>query len=701
MVFAKTRSTVRLPIVPIWTIPIALLLLVILSYGLRALSLGFYWDDLPYLWFYHRLGANGIVTAFTEDRPFLSFIYNLTLGLFGNSAQAWQLFALFTRWLCSLGFYWVLALTWPRQANKAAWAAILFAVYPGFTQQWIAVIYGQAFLLFSFVFFSIGISLWLARRRSSLSRWILVAGTVLAVTLSALTMYSTEYFFGIELLRPILFWLILRNEQAEKPQIAFRRQLWQVMRWWLPYLLLMISFVIWRGIIHVFPSKSLIALQNLEQSPLAAAVNLALTILEDVVEASLAAWGQPLQMGAFLEAGRSAGLKWLGIILGCGALLTFYLSRLKPAQTAPPDAPAEDNRWPWHAILVGTAILLAAGWPFWITGLPMRMGFPQDRYSLPLAPGVCLILTGLVDWLGGAGAGQAALTRKAAAIALAAGLAAGFHSNLSLQYRQDWNLMRGFFWQILWRAPSVQPGTLFLTDDLPFRYYEDDSLTAPLNWTLDPQNKTDKMNYILFDMQVRSQSLSSLDPDRPIQKVFRAAQFEGSTAQSLVLYYPQPGCVHILDPMYDSELYLLPDQIQRALPYSNPRQWILPAQPPTDALPFELIGGEPRHTWCYFYQKAELARQQQEWGTILELKRESIQKGIRPEDPSEYLPFIEAYIRKGYFDDAIQMTQETFAARQSLKPALCGTWRRSMAAGVEAPDRYIYRLNTLYNCFQP
>ena len=80
----KMRSQFRSFFFPSWTIPIARLVLTLLSYGLRALSLGFFWDDWPYLWFFERLGPDGIVSAFTGDRPFLSFIYVLSLSILGN-----------------------------------------------------------------------------------------------------------------------------------------------------------------------------------------------------------------------------------------------------------------------------------------------------------------------------------------------------------------------------------------------------------------------------------------------------------------------------------------------------------------------------------------------------------------------------------------------------------------------------------------
>ncbi len=699
---SKIRSHARGFSFPSWSVPIALLVLVLLSYGLRALSLGFYWDDWPYLWYFQRLGAAGIIDAFTKDRPFLSFIYIITLKVLGSSSQAWQIFALLARWLCSLSLWWVLKLTWPRHANKTVWAVFLFTVYPGFTQQWIAVIYGQAFILFASLFLSIGITLCMARLRSALPVWLIAAGTILALGLSGFTMFSTEYFFGLELLRPMLLWLILATAANGSPTVLmadWKKRLTQTTLWWLPYLLLMIVFVIWRGFIHIFPSATLSALQGVSNSPVQGLENLALTIIEDLVEASLAAWGQPLQLAGFIETG-AGGLRLLAIILGVGVLFWLYLARLFP-QVAEEDAPqAQDRNWAWQAILVGFLLFLAAGWPFWITGLPMRMGFPQDRYSLPLAPGLCLAFAGLVDLLGGQSKDRSDLVRKAAVIGIVLGLAAGFHSNLALAYRQDWNQVRNFFWQLTWRAPAVQPGTLFLTSNMPFQYYEDDSLSSPLNWTYDPDGHSKTMQYILYDMLVRKQSLPSLIPGKTVTKDFRATMFQGTTSQALVIYYNPPGCVHVLDPVYDAEQYNLPDRVQMALPLSNPRQWVLD-QGSSAAPPIAIFGGEPKYRWCYYYEKAELARQQNNWGKIRTLANESIHAGYRPEDPAEYLPFIEGYTRLGYSDDAYQLTLSAYAASLDLQPALCAVWRRADQAGAKVREAVRQKLQTNLNCSIP
>lgn len=681
----KIRSAARGIVFPTGSIPIALLLLTIITYGLRALGLGFYWDDWPYLWIFHRFGADGIVRAFANDRPFLSFIYIISLTLFGDSTQAWQIFALLARWLCSLGLWWALSLAWPKAKTQAAWAAFLFTVYPGFTQQWIAVIYGQAFFLFAALFFSIGITLWLARRRHSLSRITLAAGTLLALALSAFTMFSTEYFFGLELLRPILLWLVLRDgprRDDPKPEARygkrriFSNSLVRAAMWWLPYLALMIVFVLWRSFVQSIGYGLEVLNDAVEKSPLSVGVELAGTIFSDLIEATLVGWGQALQMGDLIEAGGSAWLRLAAVIAITGGAFFVYLTRLKPHAelTGPAESNPAPRRW-WDSwgmqfILVGLMAFLAAGWPFWITRLPMRMGFPQDRFTLPVAVGISLILAGLVDLL------AKKQVQKAILLSLAIALAAGFHSNTALNYRQDWNTLRDFLWQLTWRAPSIRPNTLILTDSMPFRYFEDDSLLGPLNWTFDPDGQSTQVGYALFDQYVRMRDLSPLTWDENIEKEYRGVTFSAPPDQTLVVYYNPPGCVHILNPVYDAENYRLPDRLLASMQYSKPHL-VIQDSPAPAAPPADIFGSEPKRRWCYYYEKAELARQNENWKEIFQLSNASIREGLRPEDPFEYLPFIEAYLKLGLVEDAYELTVAANADSQSVRPALCAAWRRT------------------------
>jgi len=74
--------------------PFFLLLLTILTYGLLTFRQGFYLDDWYIILFKGKLGNQGFMLYFSQDRPFLSYPYVLLMAVFGESAVNWAIFAL-------------------------------------------------------------------------------------------------------------------------------------------------------------------------------------------------------------------------------------------------------------------------------------------------------------------------------------------------------------------------------------------------------------------------------------------------------------------------------------------------------------------------------------------------------------------------------------------------------------------------------
>jgi hypothetical protein len=72
-----------------------------------------------------------------------------------------------------------------------------------------------------------------------------------------------------------------------------------------------------------------------------------------------------------------------------------------------------------------------------------------------------------------------------------------------------------------------------------------------------------------------------------------------------------------------------------AIPLSDPARIIMDVDQ-TAKLPFL---SEPRHTWCYYYAKAELAYQMGAWNDVIDLINEATLLGYEPEDPFEWLTF--------------------------------------------------------------
>ena len=55
------------------------------------------------------------------------------------------------------------------------------------------------------------------------------------------------------------------------------------------------------------------------------------------------------------------------------------------------------------------------------------------------------------------------------------------------------------------------------------------------------------------------------------------------------------------------------------------------------------FGKELPHEWCYYYQKADLARQQGDWTRVSQLGDEAQKLGCHPNDQMEWMPFLQAY----------------------------------------------------------
>ena len=522
---------------PIWSIPIALLGLCFLSYGILSPWLGFYWDDWPAIWYLHVFGPAGFKDVFAIDRPLLGRFFMLTTPFLGDSTLAWQIFGIFTRWLSSLALWWTLRQLWPQRTREATWIALLFTVYPGFTQQYIAVTYSHVLIILSLFLLSMGAMIWAIRKPSWF--WPAIIFSVLA---SAVTMFSVEYFFGLELLRPVLLWLVL----SEKIQDLRKRAL-KTLALWAPYLLTIIAFLAWRVLFSQTPRGQVKIVNSLQTNPLQEIARLAGMIAQDVFKTSLLAWIKPIDFRQLISFGTASILLYAALTVAAFLVASVYLSKLR--QNSSVETPGQKSSFPKLLIGLGLLALLVGGWPFWATHLPIELVYPWDRFTLAMMLGASLLVVGLIELLG-----ERRLL-KILLLSVLIGLAVGFQFQHSNTYRREWNSQTQFFWQLAWRAPGIEPGTLLLSSELPFVYFSDNSLTAPLNWLYAPDQHSPEMDYMFYSIEARlGVNLPALQKGLPIDQDYRAASFQGSTSQALVLYFQPPGCVKILDPDTDSAI---------------------------------------------------------------------------------------------------------------------------------------------------
>jgi hypothetical protein len=305
-----------------------------------------------------------------------------------------------------------------------------------------------------------------------------------------------------------------------------------------------------------------------------------------------------------------------------------------------------------------------------------------------------IFFVGFIEWLIGSG------IRKTMMCVLITSLAVGHHFTVGNTFRRDWEQQKDFFQQLVWRAPNLEEGTILLTHELPHKYVTDNSLSAALNWVYDPDNHTRDISYMLVYSKARlgSALLPELAPGIEINYPYRTMNFSGTTDHTLVVYYPTGGCLRILDPTYTNieffpeAPYMLTDAI-----FLSDLSLINTNGTPAASLP-SFFGRVDQDNWCYFFQKAELARQSGSWDEIVEIYKNTIQAELRSKDPSEYLVFTEALIRNGDIDAARSLVDEKLVIGGSPVNGTCYTLERIADSMIGQNQQTVLSIAQSINC---
>ena len=642
-----------------FAIPGLILLLVLLGYGLLTPWLGFYWDDWPFAWFLRFFGSSEFIEAFRPFRPFLGPIFLATTALIGGDPFTWQLVGLATRFLLSLELWYVLRLVWPSQKWNLIWVVLLFTVYPGYQQQWVSLTHvNQELIPLLFLIASFGVTAWALRNgryRNSL--------TALALVLQVLGLFTTEYFFGLEILRFFFIVIIVAETLSVRKDVLRKAGLY-----WLPYLCVWVLNAAWTYAYHhsaAYNSYDINAFSSLSFSPLA----IANEILTTISLSGFVSWLNTFQIFSAIDGTLTQIISLVVLLFSASAVFLFMQFVYKKTITS--DVVKNDG-WGLQAMLIGLVAIFAGRLPSWAAGLPLKLEFDYDRFFISIMLGASLFIVGLAALVLKDG------KRKVVILSILIGLSTAYQFSVSNTFRRDWTNQQAFFWQLAWRMPSLEKGTVLLTYELPLKYVSDLQVTAPINWMYAPTLTGRDLPYLLLYIKSRinSSTLPSLQPNVPIQLQYRTVNFSGSTSKSVVIYKDADGCLRVLDKVYGNaetvpgaSFYLI-----NAIPLSDPNQIQVAA--PQPVLDKTLFGNEPAHDWCYFYEKAELARQQSNWEQVVKLYNQAQKSGLSALMPVENLPFIEGFAIVGQTDIALKLTDRTLKTQKELCPAIYTLWDR-------------------------
>lgn len=647
------------------SVPLVLLLVALVTFGLFIPWLGFYWDDWPVLMMYRFFGTTAYESFYAYDRPFSFWTYLVTMPVLGLSPIAWQLFTLLLRWLTALFIWLSLRLLWPDRKQETAWIAILFLVYPVFSLQFISVAFSQHWI--SFLLYSI--SLWsMLRSLAAGPRWNLYY--ILSLATAALHLWTMEYFLGMEIFRLLIIWMVLsRTAAAGTP---FRTRLARYLKFAWAYIAIIGVFAVWRLFVLELPDSDPNELQfltDLRTQPAAGVVNLVQIIARDLVYMLVRIWGDILDPGRILITSKffifavvTAGLTALGIV--------YYLSNLQRNQER---SQTQYSTRTSQMLFTGFMAILLGVLPGWLTYREVLTVPYGSRIALPAQLGLSIFAVVLIEWL------VDRQSRRFLLFGSLLGLSIFSHLYTANYYREAWEVQRQFYWQLYWRAPGILPKTALLSDSEVVPSAGTYSTAAAMNmiYASEPVDPGD-LPYWFFNMghQFGGQ-YDRFISGKNINARFRNWAFRGDAENSVLVDYDGEGCVNVIipDPV---ENPLLPASLKEAVKNANPDR-ILTEDLLAGPSPAVVLGPEPAHAWCYYYEKAQLARQSGEWRAAVSLGEQARELGFRPKKAIEWLPFVDAYVKDNNLASALSLTRDAYTQDPRIQPHVCDYWQALLA----------------------
>ena len=621
-----------------------IILIAALAYLPLAHLLGFYNDDWYLLYMGLSQGAKRFMDVFAIDRPFRGYFVGWVFTLLGTHALWYTYAAFLARGLSAYGLYRIMRLAWPRERAAAVLAALLLIIYPGFLDQPNAVDYQSHQWSMVLAVFSIFCTLQAFQPDTPL--WKRIFWLALSVIQQLFSLLLMEYYIGLEGLRLLLVWLTTKPVDPARKGFRIRQAILRD----LPNLLVALGFFIWRA--FFFNSGRVgtdvdTMLFNVAESPVMRLLWIAVFQVKDLLNTLFLAWGEPLYRLVF-----SMRMKNILLAAGvgvAGAFLAWLLLKYlqKEAETADQPIPTSSPKAGRQMIWIGLLSILCALLPVHL-GIRSVVFDSYSRFTLPASLGAVLVFAGV--WL----QIRSAQVRVWLPVALT-GIAVMVHTGNTLGYVERWKLMKDFWWQVAWRAPQISQGTNLMASYADQGIAEDYFVWGPANLIYYP--KLDFQIPTLLPLTAATLDKSNLQTvlaGRRQARNRRSILSEGDFANTLVLSMPTAAaCVHILDG--DSPELSAQDrsEIYMIAPFS--RQERIETQAVQQTPPENIFGAEPPHGWCYYYQKASLARQTGDWHEVARLGDEAQGQNLRPIDWVEWMPFVEAYAYTGQAEKVSQL----------------------------------------------
>jgi len=643
-----------------------ILFILLAARGVRVWSLGIYWDDWTILIRGTQRGPFEVFRYLAGERILMGASHALLFAVFGPNPLAWHVTNLCLEFGIAVILYELLRRFLPSGSLVPLLAACLFVAYPlSVIRTHMMNVYINTAILFAGVsLYLSSYPIWTASNVPLKSR--AKMATALAAALIPVYLLSYEMPVGFEIVRLYILWMIVSHSPAQSTSLGQRTI--QVAKGYVPYAIGLLIFVTGRIIVwprfanvlgadlrewfglnsFAFPRLST---DSWDPGPF--------KVIHVFFHTLIAPW---LNAAATLTKVRTDDwiwtLAWFLSLCAFGVILLLGLL-WRPGQaeqvrsTDPRD---ETRRWIYllSLSLLATAAVLSP--------ILMYPSLTVDCTNYNSRNGHAATTVASLAWLSFVGclvsvvSSVAKLHLFTAMSALLIGLGVGYNVLLSDEWIKEWRSTKTTWRQILNRVPDIKKGSLIVLT----RPDESKALNEPLRHqdVYEPaqlfygiQLKEITGSTIAHYFARRSEPPVSLQPwlgtgewdtkksSRPIDPIDVPVD-----RQQILILDECEGCLKVLDSrrrVQDVSSPLLTalgrfSNIDVIQPISQERGY-----------PLRSVLLQQPDTWCDYYARAGWLQHQKNWNELAGLYRHLQTTQLRPVNPVEWLPFIEALNRTG------------------------------------------------------
>jgi len=612
-----------------------MLILGFISYTPLLHKLGFYRDDWYILWAGHALGPQSIIDLFAFDRPLVGYLNAGSYRLLGEDPLSWQLYSFCIRTIGALAFLWLVRRLWPRHNIETSTAAIVMFLYPGFLQWANANTYSNHITTYTLGVLSICLT---AASLQATKKGLKILFSVIAIISAVGYWFLFEFMIGLEGLRLLIIGMYAWRGESRPHQGTFL----QLLRDWSPYLVLILLHLAWR--LFVFESGRVgmnvdYVFSAYDSDPIKVILKRLLFLGIDFYETTISAWAVPINSVTFQQGPKVLAMAGFLCLVGVAVYVAyFYITAAQPPRSPLPQNECRDYL---EMFIVGGVSILSALLPVVAVGRDVRWDSGYDRYTLQASAGVAVFLVGTIS-------GLVRSRHKVTLYALLIGIAIATHYGNAVHWADFWEDQRDLWWQLSWRAPQLEDGTVLLVEMPEEGFYEDYEIWGPANLVYDPDGDSVRIRSEIFTPETLEKIRVGVTETRDVRNVF---EFQRDFFHSLILTRPaRSSCWHVIDG--DDPVF---PQITSGMLYTTRRisnmDQIIVNSPPS--LPPSLIFGvEPEHRWCYFFQKASLEAQRGNWASVAQFYDHALDMDFKPIDRSEWMPFLKGLVMEDRNEDA-------------------------------------------------